>query len=140
MISEKLGTLLKKNTRTKIRWPKLVIALILSNFFFFYLFSDEKEEVQVLKVPDGWVEIQLQAELLTPFEKNKKVLLLNRVGQKKLEGILKNGSKNPLSQITVLVKEDEAHLLFQFQSWEILPFLKHLSFSRVPGESHEIRY
>lgn len=139
MISKVVGEILKKNTKTKVWWMKLGIALILSNIFFFVLFSGDSEVKQeTSSIPQGWVEMQLQAELLTPFHSGKKVLVVHRLGRKKLEGVLQNSNEN---KITVLVKEEEAHALLQFESWEILPYLKNLNFASVKKEvSHEIRY
>ena len=143
MISEKIGTALKKNTRTKVWWMKLGVALMLSNVFFFLLFSGDSEMKQAgpAGIPEGWVEVQLNAELLTPFHSGKKVLIIHRIGRKKLEGVLQTPGTEQPGKITVLVKETEAHSLFQFDSWEVLPYLKHLSFaSNRKEESHEIRY
>ena len=141
MISKIVGPILKKNTKTRIWWIKLGVALILSNIFFFILFSSDSEVKQVdTGVPAGWVEMQLSAELFTPFHSGKKVLLVHRFARKKLEGVLQTPATET-GRITVLVKEDEAHALLQHDSWEILPFLKNLHFSSVRKEvSHEIRY
>lgn len=143
MTFEKLGTLFKKNTRNKVWWVKLAVSLILSNIFFFILFSSDSEVKQVTTegIPQGWVEVQLTAELMTPFHMGKKVLLVHRNGRKKLEGVLQAPEADQLGKITVLVKETEAHALFQHESWEILPYLKHLTFASVKKDpSHEIRY
>lgn len=140
MISKFVGEILKKNTKTKVWWMKLGFAIILSNIFFFVLFSDDSEMKQeTSSVPQGWVEMQLEAQLLTPFHSGKKVLVVHRLGRKKLEGVLQTAENE--NKITVLVKEEEAHALLQFESWEILPYLKHLNFASVKKEeSHEIRY
>lgn len=146
MISEKIGTTFKKNIRTKTPeraqfWAKLGIALILSNIFFFLLFNSDSEVKQESAIPEGWVEIQLQADLLTPFHSGKKVLIVHRIGRKKLEGVLQTSSTDEPGRITVLVKENEAHSLFQHESWEVLPFLKELNFVTAnKRETHEIRY
>jgi hypothetical protein len=143
MISEKIGTALKKNTKTKIWWIKSGLALMVSNVFFFLLFSGDPEVKQDLPTgtPEGWVEVQLNAELMTPFHSGKKVLIIHRVGRKKLEGVLQNPGIEQVGKITVLVKENEAHALFQHETWEVLPYLKNLTFVSVrKGESHEIRY
>ncbi len=143
MISEKLGTLLKKNTKTRIWWAKLAVAIVLSNIFFFVLFGGDSEVKQAVTsgVPEGWVEVQLQAELMTPFHSGKKVLIIHRIGRKKLEAVLQTDSNEQLGKITVLVKEDEAHALFQHEAWEVLPYLKHMTFAASKKEdSHEIRY
>jgi len=143
MISEKIGTLLKKNTKTRAWWAKLATAIILSNIFFFVLFGGDSgvKQAPPSGVPDGWVEVQLQAELMTPFHSGKKVLIIHRIGRKKLEAVLQTDSNAELGKITVLVKEDEAHALFQHDSWEVLPYLKHMNFTVGKKEdSHEIRY
>lgn len=143
MISEKVGSLLKKNTKTRIWWAKLGVAIVLSNIFFFVLFGGDSEVKQVVTsgVPDGWVEVQLHAELMTPFHSGKKVLIIHRIGRKKLEAVLQTDSKEQLGKITVLVKEEEAHALFQHEAWEVLPYLKHMTFVvNKKEDSHEIRY
>lgn len=139
MISEKIGTLLKQNTKTK--WMKMGVALVLSNIFFFLLFSGDSEVKQETRsgTPEGWVEVQLEAQLLTPFQSGKKVLIVHRSARKKLEGVLQDAQE--LGRITVLVKEEEANALFQYSTWEVLPYLKHLTFTNVQKDpGHEIRY
>jgi hypothetical protein len=143
MISGTLGTLLKKNTKTRILWVKLGVAIILSNLFFFVLFGGNSEVKQAVTsgVPDGWVEVQLHAELMTPFHSGKKVLIIHRIGRKKLEGVLQTDSNEQLGKITVLVREEEAHALFQHETWEVLPYLKYMTFVvNKKEDSHEIRY
>lgn len=140
MILQKVGNVLKKDTKTKVWWMKLGICLILSNVFFFLLFSGDSEVKQESTLP-GWVEVQLEAQLLTPFQSGKKVLLVQRTARKKLEGVLQASGKDEPGKITVLVKEAEAQALFHYETWEVLPFLKHLTFASIKKESsHEIRY
>lgn len=141
MISNIVGTVLKKNTKTKQWWAKLAIAIVISNIFFFLLFSGSETEIEKSSIPEGWVEIQVRAELLTPFHSGKKVLLLHRLGRKRVEAMLETSPQEPEGRFTVLVKESEAESLLQHESWEIVPFLKTLSFARIKtGVSHEIRY
>ena len=141
MNSKITGTLLNKNTKTKIWWLKLAIAIILSNIFFFVLFSkDEKNEV-ISSIPNGWVEIQVRAELLTSFQSRKKVLLLHREGRRKIEAMLETSPMEPEGRFTVLVKESQAETLLKYENWEIIPFLKTMSFfPNKNGVTHEIRY
>ncbi len=143
MIFKLIGTALKKNTKTKLWWAKLGIALVLSNIFFFVLFGGSSEVKQDLPsgIPEGWVEVQLQAELLTPFHSGKKVLIIHRIGRKKLEGVLQSPGADQIGRTTVLVREAEAYALFQHETWEILPYLKHMQFAVTKkGSTHEIRY
>lgn len=141
MISKKIGTIFKENTKTKLWWGKLGVALIISNIFFFFLFGGSSEAVQEASLPQGWVEVQVNASLLTPFQQGKRVLLLHRQGRKKLEGILLMETSDQLGKITLLVKEDEAAILFRFENWEILPYLKNLHFTASTKEvGHEIHY
>lgn len=142
MISKITGNVLKQNTKTKQWWAKLTVAIVLSNIFFFLLFSgSETEATPTPAVPEGWVEIQVRAELLTPFQSGKKVLLLHRNARKQMEAVLETSPIEPEGRYTVLVKESEAATLLQFETWEIVPFLKTISFAPVSrGENHEIRY
>ncbi len=142
MSSEKTGTSSSKNTKTKIWWMKLGIALIVSNIFFFLLFSENSSQDLSRALPtDGWVEVQFEPLLLTPFQFGKKVLLIQRRSGKKIEGVLKDLSSEVPGRITVLVKEHEASALFFHTSWEVLPYLRKLSLASVAkGASHEIRY
>ena len=142
MISEKIGTILKKNTKNKLWWFKLGLSLIISNLFFFILFSKPESETKQTQVSTpGKVEIQLQAQLLTPFQTGKKVLIVHRKGRKKIEGVLISQQLEDMSRFTVLVSEKEANSLFHLSDWEILPYMKFLSFvSNIKDHQHEIRY
>ncbi len=142
MISKIAGTILKKNTKTKLWWMKLAISLVLSNIFFFVLFSsNEKPSVSPSSIPKGWVELQVKAELLTTFQLRKRVLLLHREGRKRVEAVLETSPQEPEGRFTVLVKEAEVEALLKYESWEIVPFLKTLNFAPLhTGVHHEIRY
>jgi len=141
MISKIAGNLSKQSTRTKLWWMKLGLALVISNIFFFLLFSGSEKEVSTSSIPEGWVEIQVRAELLTTFHSGKKVLLLHRLGRKRVEAMLETSPIEPEGRYTVLVKETEAEALLQHESWEIVPFLKTLSFAPLSkGAAHEIQY
>lgn len=144
MISAISGIILKKSTKTKIWWLKLFIGIILSNIFCFLLFSDDysnSKQINISKIPGGWVEVQLEAQLSTPFQIGKKVLIVQRQARKKLEGVLQDSSTGNEGMITILVKEEEADALFQYQTWEILPYLKNLKFVSMTKErDHEIFY
>jgi hypothetical protein len=142
MISKIAGTILKKDTKTKVWWMKLGVAIVLSNIFFFILFSgSETQATATSSIPEGWVEMQVRAELLTTFQSGKKVLLLHRNGRKKVEAMLETSPLEPEGRFTVLVKETEAEALLKFESWEIVPFLKTLTFAPLSrGAQHEITY
>ncbi len=135
----KNGTSLKINTNAKVRWIKLAFALVLSNVFFFLIFSEGEKKIAP-STPTGWVEVKLEAQLMTPFQNGKKVLLLNRSGRKKLEAVLQAESAQDL-KLTVLVKESDAHELFEHSNWEIMPFIQKINFaSNQRGEHFEITY
>lgn len=141
MTSKIAGTNLKKNIRNKTWLMKLGLSLVLSNIFFFILFSRSETKKAESSIPEGWVEIQVRAELLTPFHSGKKVLLLQRNAGKQVEAMLENSPVEPDGRFTVLVKEAQAEVLLKYESWEIVPFLKTLSLNSTPrGEMHEIRY
>lgn len=140
MISRIVGTILKKNTKTKIWWVKLSVALVLSNVFFFMIFSSPGPSTPQETSRDGWVEVQLKAELKTPFQKGKKVVLMNRTARLHLQGVLE-GEIDAGEKITVWVNEAEAGQLFQYEEWEVLPHLPNFRFPAIMrGDHHEIRY
>ncbi len=141
MISKIAGNISKQSTKTRVWWMKLALAIVISNIFFFLLFSGSEKEVSPSSIPEGWVEIQVRAELLTTFHSGKKVLLLHRSGRKRVEAMLETSPIEPEGRYTVLVKETEAEALLQHESWEIVPFLKTLSFAPLSrGAVHEIQY
>jgi hypothetical protein len=142
MISEKIGILWKRNTKNKLWRFKLGLSLIISNIFFFLLFSNSKSKAENIKVTaPGQVEIQLEAQLLTPFQTGKKILIVNRSKRKKIEGLLISQQLEDTNKLIVLVSEKEANTLFHYSDWEILPYMKYLSFaSNIKGYQHEIRY
>lgn len=142
MISKLAGIISGKNTKTKLWWTKLGFAIVLSNVFFFLLFGgDNTSSAETSLVPHGWVEVQLEARLHTPFQYGKKVLLVSRSARKKINAVLDSGGNELDPRTTVLVPEEEAALLFQHENWEILPLIQNLRFrTLVQRESHEIRY
>ena len=133
------GISLKKDFQVKA--AKLAIALILSNIFFFMLFSGGNEE-KVLSpgLLPGQVELQLRASFLTPYESGKKILLIHRHSRSKAEGKMKS-PQDAEGKVTVEVQEKDAELLLRHAEWEIAPFIKSLNFKVASkGESYEIRY
>jgi hypothetical protein len=145
MILKKIGIVLPKNTQAKSWWIKLGISIILSNIFFFLIFSPEQKDQDRPISPQNWVDIQLDAEILTPLINGKKILLLNKKERKKIEGFLKTNEIDNTGKITVSVREEQAHEIITFQSWQILPFLRHHKFAssnekRKRKPDHEIYY
>jgi hypothetical protein len=102
-------------------------------------FPKESSSIDPLP-PHGWVEVQIQAELLTSFQKGKKSILLNRKAKKQIEIMLWDKPIDPNGRYSVMVKETEAFLILEGTSWEILPFLKAISFQKIPKEQYEILY
>jgi hypothetical protein len=140
---EKTGTHLKKNIHLKVRAFKIGLALILSNLFFYLLFaSSEKPNHDALAlVPPGWVEVQIQAELSTPFQKGKKIILIHRRAGQKIVGLLNHYLPDQEKPLVVLVQEEHANKLLQKNDWEIVPYLKNLDLTIVKKDvSYEIRY
>ena len=139
MISRYVGILLKKNTKTRTWWAKLAICIVLSNIFFFLLFGASESAPQPLpKTSDGVVEVQLSAQLLTPFQEGKKVLFVNRGARRRVEGVLKTAAE---AGVIASVNEKDALILLAEAHWEVLPYLKDFRFTEVRrGETYEIRY
>jgi hypothetical protein len=117
-----------------------MIILIISNILFYLLFGNETK-TETASIPAGWVEIKIKAELLTPFQMGKKVLLIQRQRRKQIEAMLEMQPTDPEDRFTVWVKESEAEGLLRFENWEIIPFIKTLSLEPSnKGITHEINY
>lgn len=140
MTSKLAGTISSISTKTRIKVLKIIVALIVSNLFFFLLFSGEEKEL-VPEFHPGEVEVKLTASMLTPFQKGKRVILLARKKQIAVEAMLEVESPED-QKLTVWVKEDKARMLLEQENWEVLPFLKdfRVTKTRSIGVSHEIRY
>lgn len=140
---EKNGTHSSRNIKNKLWWMKLSIALVVSNIFFYLIFTSDQAKGQPLRaaLTGALVEAQLEAQLLTPFQSGKKVLIIQRERGLKIEGVLQGLSTEVPGRVTVLVKENEASALFFHRDWEILPFLRELTLvTKSKGGTHEIRY
>jgi hypothetical protein len=142
---KKIGTAFPKDTRNRIWWIKLFLCLIFSNIFFFLIFGPQKKAPKISNSRTNWVEIQMDADILTPLKEGKKVLLVNRRIGKKIEAILKTNEASDSGKITVSVKEEEAEDLIDHSSWQVLPFLKKLTLESIKKiqnkvTEHEIFY
>jgi hypothetical protein len=135
------GIFSSKDTQNRIWWAKLATALVISNIFFFMIFSkNETAESHIQNPVSGMVEVQLRAELLTPFQSGKRVLLMQREARILLPAVLK-GDVDPEGKITLEVTEKVAAPLFKFTSWEILPFVADFKIDQGRTyEGHEILY
>ncbi len=145
MIFKKIGKLLQQNTKPKLWWMKLGVSLVASNLFFYLLFGSHPPGTSApAPIPGplaGWVAVQIDAELQTPFQVGKKVLLINRDKRLKVEGVLDGERPEGDGKLTFLVHEKDAAVLFHYRNWEILPFLRHLTFKALTkGKTHEISY
>lgn len=120
---------------------KLMMAFLLSNIFFFMLFSEDKEK----KSPTERVgiEIIIEGKLMTSFEKNKEVILSHQHA-----GIIKARllEIQPMQDsYLVLTTEAEAiKILARPVNWSILPYLKNYSM-KTPSKpmqeiDHEIHF
>lgn len=142
MLLERIGSILRKNSKSKLWWIKLGLSIIVSNIFFFILFSNPKGETrnQTTPHPEG-VEVQVEALLLTPFQTGKKILVINRRKKIMIAGVLQTQYLEDPKKFTVLVNENEAGTIFHYSNWEILPYLKKFRFKESKKEkTHEIYY
>jgi hypothetical protein len=136
-----IGTVFKKSTVTRVRFFKIIVALIISNLFFFLLFSPGSSSPQEpVKELSGWVEVQLEGHLFTPFGTGKKVILVNRKRGQQVEGLLQ-GEKDLGGLYNILIKEKDALMVLHQESWEILPYLQNFKLAtRAKGDDREIHY
>ncbi len=141
MISRTNGINLKKLIANKVVLAKLAMAMVLSNVFFFYLFSDTSSSELVPEITAGHVEIEIKGELHTSFQAGKKVMLLNKNRTQKIDAILMRTNPEPEPRHLLQVKEEETYKLINQDNWEILPYVKSLKLVKnSEKEGHEIRY
>lgn len=132
MISKLAGEHWRGNTKLR-----LGVAIVLSNAFVYLLVSGPTPQPLPVKA-SGLVEVKLEAELRTPYEPQKRVLLLHRSSGTQIEAQLESANE---THYVVSVKEEQAQTLFKKTPWEILPFMKNLSMPVArKGESLEIQY
>ena len=138
MISKLNGIDSLKNMKIDQKKMKIFIALILSNIFFFILFSSNGESQVKEPLQKGMVEVKIAGLSHTPFEAGKKILLIQKASRLKIEGQFISENE---THFHISVKENEAHQLFKHEAWEIIPYLSNLTFPQYSrGESHEILY
>lgn len=143
----KSGSALKKgSTQTNAisaqKILKLVIALILSNIFFFMLFSSD-ETSKVEKTYQG-VEVIIEGKLLTSFEENKEVLLTHPNSGLKIKARLLTHPDMQDHYLILAEESDALKILARPLQWNILPYLKNYSL-RSPKQltqeiDHEIHF
>jgi hypothetical protein len=141
MNSKTNGTSSKLNIGHRPLLIRTLIAILISNIFFYLLFmsSNETEAQEVQQA--GWVQIQLTAKARTPFQTGKKVLLIDRRSGLSVEAVLEQSPSETDERITVSVKEGDAHSVLKSDNWEIVPYLKNLNLTQVGKRvEHEIRY
>jgi len=121
---------------------KLIVAIILSNVFFFMLFSGTDEKTTTVKA--SGIEIIIEGKLMTSFEENKEVLLTHPASGMKIKGRLLT-HQNSDTHYLVLVSEEEAQsILNRASDWNILPYLKNFRLigpKKIAQEiDHEIHF
>ena len=126
-----------KNYKKNIPQPLLIlIAILLSNALFYLLFFPSSSEVTD-ELPDGLVEIKLEAKLQTPFQKGKMVLIHHPSSHQMIEARLINAEEDGL--VTVATDELSGKFLLKDGTWRILPLIK-MNVTQAKGENREIRY
>jgi hypothetical protein len=141
------GKDLKKNSNqtNAISTPKiikLVLALILSNIFFFMLFS--ADEAKTPEQSYQGVEIIIEGKLLTSFEKNKEVLLTHSNSGLKIKARLLSIQETQDHYLVLTQESDAIKILARPLHWNILPYLKNFTLSSpkqyVQEIDHEIHF
>jgi hypothetical protein len=129
-----------KRIKFEPRQIKIGIALVVSNIFFFLLFSGGDETTVNTLIP-GYVEIEVRGELSTSFAEGKKVSVINKRRTIKVDAQLLRYHSEPDSKVLLQVDEKDAHQLLAPDNWEIFPLLSTYQVALpLPKEAHEIRY
>jgi len=140
MLFKKNGTSFKLDTKNKTFIIKIAAALVLSNIFFFILFSPS-DEIEEKSLSDNEVEIHLQVTFHTSFQKGKKVLLIHRKTQRMVEAKLQDWVNEETQTLSVSVQDTQAQRVIDLTGWEVVPYIKQYTFAQTSkGDQYEIRY
>ncbi len=142
----KSGVDLKKNTNqpnniSKNKLIKFCLVLILSNIFFFMLFSSN--DTNPVHDKKAGVEVIIEGKLLTSFVEHKEVLLTHGLSGQKVKAILvmaqesQNGTEGA-QYLVSSTEEDALKILKHPSGWNILPYLKNYSLHQTRRLNQEI--
>jgi len=119
---------------------KLIAIIFLSNLFFFYACKDEPQKISTHSTPHGWVEIQIHAEMLTPFKSGKKVILSD-VEKNIYINALMQGQDKENQILHLMINETDLAKIASSQNWKLLPYSKIFRFKPTTRENnYEIYY
>jgi len=134
------GTNSKLREINPFQLVKLITIIFLSNLLFFYACKDEPQSISQPLIPKDWVEIQLHAELLAPFETGKKVILSDLEKNIYINGLLQGqDAENQL--LRLMIHEKNLPKIALSRNWKLLPYSKLLRTKPRTKENHyEIYY
>lgn len=129
-----IGSKWRKNIKIKV-----AVSLIVSNVTCLALFPSCKNEIP--QAPNSSiVDVQINGELLTSFEKGKKALAIHYEFPQKIEVLLKE-EKNETGRITVETNKEDASVLLSLSDWKITPEISGEIFKRPMAKiTREIHY
>ncbi|GEM_PF-1848935 len=143
----KSGIDLKKSTKKTSaidakKIIKIITAIILSNIFFFMLFSSPNVSKQKINSADE-VEVIIEGELMTSFSEGKDVLLTQTGSgikvRAKLLTLPENQNLDDKKHYLVLTSIADAHkVLGRPLNWNILPYLKDFTLRTPKRQAQEI--
>lgn len=136
----------KKNK--KINQAKMILALILSNFFIYILVSPSNKVVESKlenKVPSGYSRIVIKAESLVTSEQNAKTIsILNKEKQVVIaHAILIKPIESSIEQkrFEIEIKNEEALTLAKYDEFILIPKIEITTNKlqkKFKGDQHEI--
>lgn len=127
-----------KNYKLNIPQPlKIILLILISNAFFYFLFFPASEEVQQ-ELSSDFIEVKVNAKLMTSFHNGKKVTLYHALTNQNIMGHLISPPDEE-GFTTVATDTESAKLLLTKNNWRIIPPIQ-LNVSQNKGESREIRY
>ncbi len=127
-----------KNYKLNIPLPlKIILLILISNLFFYFLFFPADREVQT-EINEDLIELKVDAKLMTSFHIRKEVTLHHSLTNKNIDALLISPPDEE-GLITIATDIESGKILLTSSNWRIIPPIK-LNVSHLKGESREIKY
>lgn len=128
-----------KSYTLNITPPLKMLFLILSSNLLFYILFFPSNTVEIETYPKDFIEVKVQAKLLTPFQIGKKITLYHSITNKNVLAQL-TSPPDEEGLTTVATDSESAKALLIHSDWKIIPPIDLQITQTNRGESREIRY
>jgi|GEM_PF-3855360 len=118
---------------------KMIAAMIISNLLVYFLCRPSEQQALIQrKTSPEEIEIRIKAELKTPYEQDKKILLLS--SEKRTKIIAKLVEQVSETEFIITVHRREGMNMTRSDDWFIYPFFEFKNPTLKTEQNYEIYY